>query len=290
MSAPHAGASGSAGSIVLTRPAGQSGELAARLSQLGWRVHDWPALVLTGLPAIDVPQPGAFDFVVFVSGNAARFYLEQLAAARGVDRVRWPRDVKVGAVGPASAGTVRRLVGADATIVAPPADAPVFDSEALWEQVQALPEPPRAVLIVRGGEGREGHGRPWLAAQFVAAGAQVTLYAAYRRTPAVWPAYRLRQLRAWRAAGHHPVWHVSSREGLAAIVAQLGPQAAVDGWSGGRVVVGHPRIADALAQLAHSCGRATRRVEGPGATTEPGCVVIQTTLPHDDAVLATIVN
>ncbi|GAA5234715.1 uroporphyrinogen-III synthase [Verticiella sediminum] len=289
MTRPGDAAAATEWSAVLTRPAGQSAELAARLRALGWRVHDWPALLLTGLPAIDVPQPGAFDLVIFVSGNAARFYLEQLATARGTLRVGWPADVAVGAVGPSSAGAVRRLLGDTVELLAPAPDAPVFDSEALWAVLSRGPLP-REVLIVRGGEGREGHGRPWLAGRLADAGVRVTLYAAYRRAPARWPAYRLRQLRAWRAAGRHPVWHVSSREGLAAILQQVGPADAVAGWTGGRVVVGHPRIADAVAAVAHSCGVATRRYEGPGAAPESSAVVIQTTLPHDDAVLATIVN
>ncbi len=287
---PHDDAPPATRRVVLTRPAGQSALLVEALHAAGWQVHDWPALLLTGLPALDVPHPGAFDLVMCVSGNAVRFYFEQLATARGTESVVWPVGVPIAVVGPSSAQAVRDAGGARIDVIQPADDVATFDSEALWARLSALPELPRNVLIVRGGAGPTGEGRSWLAERLTQAGAHVTLYSAYRRAPAIWPAQRLRQLRAWRAGGHRPVWHISSREALSAIVDQIGPEDAVAGWLGARVVVGHPRIADALERVVLSCGAATRRTEGPGAAAEPSRVVIQTSMPTDAAVLATIVN
>lgn len=285
-----AGSPGSPHVAILTRPAGQSEALAQRLRAHDWQVYDWPALLLTGLPAIDVPQPHAFDLVMCVSGNAVRFYFEQLAAARGTAQAAWPRGVPIAVVGPASAAAVHAASDEGIELIAPPDDAPSFDSEALWARLQTLPSLPRKVLIVRGGEGPQGHGRSWLAERLTAAGAQVTLHAAYRRSAAIWPAQRMRQLRAWRASGLRPVWHISSREALASILRQVGTSAAVAGWAGSRLVVGHPRIAQAVVDAADSCGAATRVVTGPGAASDPACIVIQTSMPTDAAVFETIVN
>jgi len=292
VSADDAGASQAPGShvAILTRPAGQSAELAECLLAQGWQVYDWPALLLTGLPAIDVPQPSAFDLVMCVSGNAVRFYFEQLAAARGTAEAAWPRDVPIAVVGPTSAAAVRAASNGRIDVIAPPLDAPSFDSEALWARLQSLPQMPRKVLIVRGGEGPQGHGRSWLAERLVESGAQVTLHAAYRRTAAIWPAQRMRQLRAWRASGLRPVWHVSSREALTSILQQVGTTAAIAGWAGSRIVVPHARIAQALVEIADSCGAATRVAAGPGTAADPACIVIQTSMPTDAAVFATIVN
>src|SRR5690606_33283513 len=89
---------------ILTRPAGQSANLARELRIRGWKVYDWPALLLTGLPAIQVPDPAQFDLVMFVSGNAARFFFQQLACASGLAQaVDWPAAVPAATVGLGSA-------------------------------------------------------------------------------------------------------------------------------------------------------------------------------------------
>lgn len=275
---------------ILTRPAGQSQALAQALRAQGWQVCDWPALLLTGLPAIDVPDPSAFDMVMFVSGNAVRFYFQQLACMRGSEAVAWPRDVLAATVGPGSTRALRECASHPIRVVQPSADAPVFDSEALWAEILRQDLRLQEVLIVRGGRGAEGHGRGWLAERLAGAGARVTLYAAYRRAPAVWPAQRLRQLDAWHASGQRPVWLISSREALDAIVGQLGAERAARAWKGCRIIAPHPRIAQAIATLAGSCGLATQVSDAPVSRPDPEGIVIQTCMPHDDAVLNAIVN
>lgn len=276
---------------ILTRPAGQSAPLARALRARGWEVCDWPALALTPLPAVDVPLPSAFDMVMFVSGNAVRFYFGQLAQTSGWESEGWPPSIPAATVGPGSARALLDCAGAAVRVIQPPAQAASFDSEALWAEIQRQELRPRNVLIVRGGQGGQGHGRGWLAEQFAARGARVTLYAAYRRGPAVWPPQRLGQLRAWQGAGRRAVWLVSSREALAAIVEHLGGAAqAMRLWQGGRIVAPHPRIAGAVADLARSCGVATTLGEGPSTAALAEGIVIQLCLPHDETVLNAIVN
>lgn len=275
---------------VLTRPAGQSEGLAQALHACGWQVHDWPALLLTGLPAISVPDPSAFDLVMFVSGNAVRFYFQQLACMRGVDAPAWPQGVAAATVGPGSARALRECAGDHVRIVQPAADAPNFDSEALWAEMQRQELRPRQVLIVRGGRGAQGHGRGWLAEKLADSGASVTLYAAYRRAPAVWPPQRRGQVLAWQAAGVRPVWLISSREALDAVAGQLGKDVLARSWQGCRVIAPHPRIAQEITALAGSCGIATTLVAGRPPEPNPQVIMIQTCMPHDDAVLNAIVN
>jgi len=275
--------------VVLTRPAGQSNALAAALLRQGWQVCDWPALLLTGLPALDVPVPDAFELVVFVSGNAVRFYSQQLACV-GATQTDWPDGVPTATVGLGSARAVHECFGSTVRVIHPPAEAPAFDSEALWAELERQGLAPTRVLIVRGGQGAEGQGRNWLAGQFARSGAEVTLHAAYRRAAAVWPAQRLDQMRAWQEHGVRPAWLISSREGLEAVLAQAGERAVLAGWQGARVLAPHPRIAQAIASRAASCGIATRQVSGPAPEPDPQAIMIQTCMPHDEAVLEAIVN
>lgn len=69
---------------VLTRPSGRNEALAARLRAHGWEACVLPALEILPLDCLEgLPMPEDYDMVVFVSGNAARLYLDQLTRARG---------------------------------------------------------------------------------------------------------------------------------------------------------------------------------------------------------------
>ena len=66
---------------VLTRPSGRNEALAARLRAQGWEACVLPALEILPLDCLEgLPMPEDYDMVVFVSGNAARLYLDQLTA------------------------------------------------------------------------------------------------------------------------------------------------------------------------------------------------------------------
>jgi uroporphyrinogen-III synthase len=227
---------------ILTRPDGRNLALADRLRSAGWEAFEWPALRIEALPAdaSGVPLPDAFDLVVFVSGNAAALYLDQLHA-RGVHA--WPRACAMAAMGPASAAALRASGWCDAgtTIVHPGPEAERHDSEALWE-ILARGVLPRRVLIVRGTQGRD-----WLGEQLQRHGAQVTPHAVYRRSAAEWGDAALGRLTAWAQAGVRPSWLLTSGEGIAAAQANILHAGLAQWWAGCRFIVTHPGLAQRLA-------------------------------------------
>nr|WP_186332211.1 uroporphyrinogen-III synthase [Bordetella genomosp. 13] len=242
---------------ILTRPAGRNEALAQRLSAAGWHSLCLPALAIEPLPADGPPPlPHDYDLVVFVSGNAARLYLDRVAPHLPQG---WPAGCVAATVGPGSARVLADsgLLGAAAVILHPPAHAPAHDSEALWQLLSARPLPRRA-LLVRGTQGRD-----WLSDQLAAAGVAVTRHAVYRRLPAAWPADAVQALRAWAGQGVPATWLLTSGEGIAATADAVRAAGLLQWWRGCRFVLTHPRLAGALrVALAVPQGMAT-----PGMTS-----------------------
>src|SRR5262249_55325996 len=83
---------------------------------------------------------------------------------------------RAGATGPGTVAALRAAGVPEAAIVAPPATAAQFDSEALWACIAGWAWHDRPVLIVRGNGGRD-----WLADRLRAAGARVVFVQAYAR-------------------------------------------------------------------------------------------------------------
>jgi len=256
---------------ILTRPDGRNDALAVPLRALGWQVLELPALEIQPLPAqaAQLPLPQHYDLVVFVSGNAARLYLQQLQSVAG--QASWPTATPAATVGPASARALRELpgFGADATVLCPPPEAPTHDSEALWAVLTARGPLPRRVLLVRGTQGRD-----WLAEQLENAGAQVLRHAVYRRQPAPWPAAAVPCLRQWAGQGASATWLLTSGEGLAAVQAQVRQHGLQAWWSASRCIVTHPALARRLRQ------------DADGDLPTP---MVQICLPLDEAILAAFV-
>jgi uroporphyrinogen-III synthase len=121
-----------------------------------------------------------------------------------------------------------------AALVEPAADAPAFDSEALWAQLESHDWVGRRVFVVRGEEGRD-----WLAQTLRERGAEVGFVAAYRRLPPVVDAAGRELIEAALAAPGAHLWLFSSSEA----VAQLQALAPAADWSAARAVASHPRIA-----------------------------------------------
>lgn len=237
---------------VLTRPAGRNEALAGRLRDAGWSCCLAPALEIHPLPvsAAKLPRPSDFDMVVFVSGNAARQYLDQLAAAQGP--AAWPSGVIAATVGSASAHALRQMpgFGANTTVLHPGESAPSHDSEALWRVLQALPRLPARVLLVRGTQGRD-----WLGDQLQAHGVAVTRHAAYLRRPAQWDPGQVAELRRWAEAGVSATWLITSGEGADAARAGLENAGLSDWWERCRFVLTHPSLARRVPQPGHGAGR-----------------------------------
>jgi uroporphyrinogen-III synthase len=271
--AQSADASGPSSVVVLTRPHGQNAALAARLAHAGRGVLELPALRLTesGLPA---PDPAQFDLVMFVSGNAARMFLQTRYGTDGT----WPAGTPAAVVGPSSAAALcgHPAFGPAGMLVQPPASASHFDSEALWAVIDAMPVLPGKVLIVRGGTGIEGSGRDWLAGQLRARGAQVTVHQAYRREPQAWSPQQVAALRALAASRVPTAWLLTSKEGVDAVAAQMVRLDLLAWWRQCRLIATHPRIAQhVIAVLAAQTGH-------------PVAPMLQTCSPQDNDILAAI--
>ncbi len=236
---------------ILTRPEGRNEALASLLAGAGWTPCILPALEIQALPASagGPPRPYDYDMVVFVSGNAARLYLDQWAQADGPGS--WPAGVIAATVGPASAQALRASAcfGANTTVLHPPESAPSHDSEALWDVLQGLPGLPARVLLVRGTQGRD-----WLGDKLEEHGVAVTRYAAYLRRPASWDADQVASLRRWAAAGVPATWLITSGEGADAVRAGLDAIGLADWWSRCGFVLTHPSLVRRVPQACHEGG------------------------------------
>lgn len=160
--------------VLVTRPAAQASEWVQQLRAAGLQAEALPLIDIA--PAADAASVGAawralptVDLVVFVSPNAAAHFF----AARPAP-VHWPAELLAASPGPGTTRVLRDL--GVACIVEPAADAPQFDSEALWQQLGARDWRGKLVLVARG----EG-GRDWLADKLRQHGARVSFVAAYRR-------------------------------------------------------------------------------------------------------------
>jgi len=265
---------------VLTRPAGQSAALAARLARDGMDVFEFP---LIEIAPVEDPLPlrdalatlERYALVVFVSPNAIDHGLAELS-------LPWPKAVPAAAIGPGSVAALARHglappaievicpAGADAGEVrvkgagngnGDDAASQRFDSESLWAALEARfgegGLAAKDVLIVRGDGGRE-----WLAERLREAGANVQAVAAYRRrvpqaSPDAWS--RARAL----LAGVPHAWLVTSSEGLRNLETMARAQLSAAEFSALRhapLVAPHPRIAETARALGFD--RITQ--SGPG--------------------------
>lgn len=224
--------------LLVTRPQPQADDWVAQLRALGWSAQ---ALPLLGVgPA---PDPGAVaalaqtlrpgDLVMFVSPNAA---LHGLAAwPRVAGALVWPAGVRAAATGAGTVAALRQAGVPAEAIVAPAADAPQFDSEALWACLQHEPWAGRAVCIVRG----EG-GRDWFGQTMQHAGAQVRWVQGYVRGAPEWSAAERECLQHALAHPGEVLWLFSSSEAID----HLARQAPGAPWALMRAVASHPRIAE----------------------------------------------
>ncbi|WP_413766049.1 fused uroporphyrinogen-III synthase HemD/membrane protein HemX [Ralstonia mannitolilytica] len=197
--------------VVVTRPRAQAPMLVAALERHGLRTHQFPLLDIAPTPNLDdlraaLGDPSRYALVVFVSPNAV-----QQAFAAMPEGYRWPQEVPVAVVGPASAQALA------AHGVAPPAhrviqpdthaDDARQDSEALYGRLDVPSLQGREVLIVRGNGGRE-----WLADQLREAGASVRTVEAYRRSVPAPDAAAWLALRAVLSRRH--AWTLTSSEAV----------------------------------------------------------------------------
>jgi uroporphyrinogen-III synthase len=237
--------------VVLTRPAQDAPGWAEALRAAGHEVVELPLIEIAAAPdaaalarARDVLA--TFGAAMFVSANAVRGLLAQGAT--------WPARTRAWATGP---GTRQALLDAGvpaASIDAPDASAPQFDSETLWPLVQAQAAPGARVLLVRGaGTDGEPAGRDWLRSRLEAAGAHVEVVASYARRAPRWTAA---QHASARQCATGATWLFSSSEAVRHLGALLPDQ----DWTGAQALATHERI----AQAARGAGFGVVRLSRPG--------------------------
>ena len=239
--------------VLVTRPEREAARWTADLRAAGF---DAVSLPLIEIATVADPTPlhaawqqrGRYQALMFVSAAAVAHFFAQADGD-------WPADVRCWATGPGTVAALRRVGIAEPAIDAPPADAPQFDSEALWDRVRDQVVPGAEVLVVRGGDaqGRPA-GRDWLGDRIEAAGGRCSRLVAYRRLP---PAFDGAQRRLAGDASKPPaVWLFSSAEAIGNLCRAM-PDTA---WREARAVATHWRI----AQAAQGVGFGTVRAAQPG--------------------------
>lgn len=175
--------------------------------------------------------------LMFVSGNAARYFFQQLAAAG----LRLAPTQRIWSPGPGTSNVLQQCGVPAAQIDQPRADALQFDSEALWSQVgQQLPAGAK-LLIVRGSDAwnaaaAQGQGRTWLTEQLQARGVEVDFASVYERRAPTASAELLAHIQQLRAQS--AVWLFSSSE----CVRHLQALQPAWSWQAHQAIATHPRI------------------------------------------------
>lgn len=242
--------------VIVTRPAAAGDRLHRRLIAGGWEALWCPAFDIGAAPD---PQAARtmlqtlqrFDLVVFVSPNAVR------ASLALIERP-WPAGVAIGAVGDATAATVRAALAlaAETPVIAPAGDA--AGSEAFWAAWTDSGRIARRVLILRA-----QHGREWLAGRFSDAGAEVEVLPVYTRAEHSLDSTARTLLQRAMAEHRAPIAVFSSSEAVDALDRQLSAQDGAAQWlRNGWALATHERIRERLLDAGY------RRVEMTAADDE----------------------
>lgn len=231
--------------VLITRPAGQAGQLAELVAAAGGKPVLFPALEIEPLEGMEnrspLNAPLHFDLLIFVSPNAVRVAMPHIRRQGGI-----AAGARVAAVGP---GTVAELKKSGVRNIISPRSG--FDSEALIRELSSLALEGSRALIIRGQGGRE-----LLGETLRLRGIEVTILECYRRKK---PDADFNELLAWRSKGGLRACVATS----SAIVVNLFSMAGDAGrsWlSGTTFFVSHPRV----AATAISCGVRQVIVAGVG--------------------------
>lgn len=248
--------------IIVTRPSREAQDWVQALQQAGLPAQALPLIAIGGAPdTASVQQAwrqlGQYLGAMFVSANAVAGFFEARPADVALLFAEPESLTGAWATGP---GTTKALLAAGVPaprIVAPPADAAQFDSEALWQLVASRVGPGARVLIVRGadaadGGNGQGAGRDWFARQVTLAGGTVDFVVSYQRLRPQLDAAQLQLAR--QAAGDGSVWLFSSSEAVHNLQAALPQQ----DWRSARAVATHARIAQAARQAGFAVVRESR--------------------------------
>ena len=242
--------SSDAATVLVVRPRAQADAWVGELLALGVPARALPLIEIVPAPDAaeveasfaQVEASAAEPALVFVSPNAVLGFFEAVARARGTPAhaLAWPTHAWAAATGPGTVAELRECGVPPDRIVAPPADAPQFDSEALWSAIRGWPWAGRPVWIVRGNGGRD-----WLGQQLRDAGADVRVVQSYGRTAPTLSEAERALLAEALAQPVRWIWMFSSSEAIDHLQA-LAPGAS---WQAGRALASHPRIAERARAL-----------------------------------------
>lgn len=231
--------------VVITRPAGEAGRLAALIREAGGEPLLYPAIEILDAPnlrALDdlIDRLDTFDLAIYVSPSAVEKAMTRIVARRTL-----PAKLRCAAIGPGGVRALQRFGVKD--VIAPHHTHERYDSESLLASAYMQDVRGLRVVIFRGDGGRQ-----LLGDTLTTRGAMVEYAVCYRRAKPTFDAAPL--LAAWARHGVAAVI-VTSSEGLHYFCERIG--AAGQSWlSTTTVVVPHPRI----AATAHELGM-TRVVE-----------------------------
>lgn len=233
-------------SLVVTRPEPQATAWVQALREHGVDAHGLPLIEI--LPAPDPAAVGAAwaalaaraePAAMFVSPNAVHAFFEARPAS-----IAWPPSARALATGPGTVAALREWGVAEDRVTAPPADAPRFDSEALWAACADQGWTGRDVWIVRGQGGRD-----WFASTLAAQGARVHPVAAYVRGAPGWSDEARALCARALAAPAGWAWHFSSSEAIGRLAAARGGASLGDAVA----LATHPRIAESARAAGFGC-------------------------------------
>lgn len=228
--------------VLVTRPMAQANTWVKDLMAQGVDAVALPLIDIVPLANelhLTAAWSGLADYrlVMFVSPNAAEHFF--VAASRGV----WPQHLLAASPGPGTSASLRVFGIPPKCIIEPALDAPQFDSEALWQQLQPHDWRQARVLVVAGAGGRD-----WLAQQLKQAGARVDHLLVYRRGPPQWTPHLLQLVgQAQSIPGNH-LWFFSSSEAVGQLLSRFPSPT----WIQSRAIVTHPRIAQAAIDAGFS--------------------------------------
>ncbi|MEO8279822.1 MAG: uroporphyrinogen-III synthase [Ideonella sp.] len=251
--------------VLVTRPGKQALAWVRDLCAFGVDAIAAPLITIAEAPdpaAVDAAWTTieAWSMFVFVSPNAVSQFFARRPAARA-----WPPRLRAAAPGPGTSALLLEHGVPAELLVEPAADAPNFDSEALWLQLRDSSWRGTQVLIVRGEDGRG-----WLAERLREAGAEVRFLAAYSRGEPLPPEPVRQTMQQALALPADHLWFFSSSEAVSNLL-QL--QLMVDGelrsaLSRSRALATHPRI----AETAHAAGFGTVLQCRPGLPEVVACI------------------
>ncbi len=251
--------------VLVTRPLAQAAEWVERL-----QAHRIDAVALPLIEIGPPPDPAAVNaawstlaarqLVVFVSPNAVDAFFD--AAPPGPS---WPAQVRAASPGPGTSAALAARGVPAALVVEPAADAPQFDSEALWARLAGDDWESASVLAVRGTGGRD-----FLGARLRERGATVDVLSSYTRGAPGVDGATDRLLREAIADPRRHLWLFSSSEAIGHLVARVagGGLAPAEPWRDAAAVATHPRI----AQRAREAGFARVTPCRPALASVVACI------------------